>query len=143
MLQVSNAATADLNSIYTPGVPNIAVIWAGVNDFHAGFGAQVVYDRTVTACNIARNLGWYTIVCSEIDDQSSYGNNVSYHTTLWQQFLALLYVGWSGFADRLADLGAVLSNALDTTVYKDDALHLNDTGQGSVAGLVAAQIVSI
>jgi hypothetical protein len=61
------------------------------------------------------------------------------------QALNTLIRGDTSKYDRLADLGADarLQNALDTTYFNADAIHLNAAGQSVAAGIVAAQIATL
>lgn len=141
MLQVGNAAAAQLASVYQPDRRNIAVIWAGVNDAHAGFDAAAIYTRTRAACAAARGAGYQVVLCTEIDNQSAAGNAVNWHTVIWSALNTLIRSDATIY-DRLADLGAnpLLQDATNTTYFNADKLHLVAAGQSAAAEVVAAQV---
>jgi hypothetical protein len=141
MLQVGNAAAAHLATVRQPGGKNIAIVWAGVNDAHAGFDAATIYARTVTTCAAARQAGYQVVLCTEIDDQHALANAAGWHDTIWPALNTLIR-GDATIYDRLADLGADarLQDATDTTYFNADKLHLIAAGQTVVAGLVATEV---
>lgn len=143
MLQVGNAAAAQLASVHQPGRKNVAVIGLGVvNDAHAGFDAATCYARTRTTCATARAAGYQVVLCTEIDNQSAQGDAVSWHTVIWPAYNTLVRSDATIY-DRLTDLGANpnLQDATNSVYFNAaDKLHLTQAGQKEVADAVAAQV---
>jgi hypothetical protein len=115
------------------------VLWCGVND-GAVLTAQQIYDNLKNQCLLVRSLGGKAIICTEIDSQA----NMTWHNTVWPALNALLAADHA-FADGYADLGAraELQNALDTTYYNADKIHLTAAGYAIVRDVVAPVIASV
>jgi hypothetical protein len=128
-----------LDALIKPGVTNALVIWIGVNS--VAVGAAQIYADMQTYIAARRAAGWNKIIlCSEIDGQSS----MDWHNTVWPALNALLYADHS-FADGFADLGADarLQNALDTTYFNADKIHLTTAGYDVVASIVSPIITGL
>lgn len=123
-----------------PAARKDTVLWGGVNDASGGADAATIHSRIAAYCAARRAAGWRVVVCSEIDAQSAPLNAVNWHSTIWPALNALITANWSTYADALADLGgdARLQDANNVTYFNADKLHLNTTGYGVVAGIVAA-----
>lgn len=124
----SEAATID--ALLGSG-SNVLVVWAGVN--RATEDASQIYARMVSYCNARRAAGWKVIICSEIDSQA----DMTWHNTVWPALNVLIAADHS-FADGYVNLGgdARLQNALDTTYFNADKIHLTTTGYAVVRDLV-------
>lgn len=122
----------------------IVSIWGGVNDAVDPADAATIYSRLQTYCLARRALGWKTIVCSEIDAQDAARNAVNWHTVIWPALNALLNTDHS-FADGYANLGADsrLQNALDTTYFLADKVHLTTAGYAVVTSIVSPQVIAL
>lgn len=132
-------AAAGVDTIVNPGGSNTLVVWAGVNS--AAVGAATIYSQLQTYIAARRAAGWNKIIlCSEIDAQSS----MTWHNTVWPALNVLLAADHS-FADGFIDLGgdARLQNALDTTYYLADKVHLTAAGYAVVGELAAPVIAAV
>jgi lysophospholipase L1-like esterase len=140
----ANAAT-EIDSNYRSALRrNVCVVWGGVNDANGGASAATIYDRLKTYWAARRAAGLLTVACTEIDAQDAGRNAVSWHSTLLPALNTLIKSDATLY-DSLVDLGADsrLQNALDTTYFNADKVHLTDTGYGVVAALVAAQVSAL
>jgi lysophospholipase L1-like esterase len=140
----ANAAT-EIDSNYRSALRrNVCVVWGGVNDANAGASAATIYDRLKTYWAARRAAGFKIVACTEIDAQDAGRNAVGWHSTLWPALNTLIKSDATLY-DSLVDLGADsrLQNALDTTYFNADKVHLTDTGYGVVAALVAAQVSAL
>lgn len=145
VLQMSSDAASQIGALYRDYWRTIAVAWGGVNDGHAGFDAAAIWTRLQSWAAIVRGLGCKVVLCTEIDDQSTAGAAVSWHSVIWPALNTMIRAGWSSIADALVDLGADsrLQDATNTTYFNADKIHLTDTGYGVVASLVAAQVSTL
>lgn len=132
-------APARVDTVVKSGVQNILVVWAGVNSVATG-AAQIYADLKTYIAGRRAAVYDKIILCSEIDAQS----NMDWHNTIWPALNALLNADHS-FADGFADLGADarLQNALDTTYFNADKIHLTPAGYAVVASIVAPVIASL
>lgn len=132
---------ADVNALLGTGNGNnVLVVWCGVNDV-AGMTAQQIYDALRAYCIAQRAAGWNKIiVCSEIDAQA----NMTWHNTTYPALNVLLRADHT-FADGFVDLGndVRLQNALDTTYYNADKIHLVTAGYNVVRDLVYPVLASV
>ncbi len=128
---ITRGATTD--ALIKSGAVNTLVVWIGVNS--VAVGAAQIYADMQTYIAARKAAGWNKVIlCSEIDGQSS----MDWHNTVWPALNALLYADHS-FADGFADLGADarLQNALDTTYYNADKIHLTTAGYDIVASIIS------
>jgi lysophospholipase L1-like esterase len=111
---------------------NTVVVWCGVNE-GATLTAAQIYANLKAYCQAITAAGGKAILCSEIDSQA----NMSWHNTVWPALNALINADHS-FVDGYVNLGADarLQNALDTTYFNADKIHLTATGYNVVRDLV-------
>lgn len=132
------AAAATIDALLIPGGSNTLVAWAGVNQPTAL--AADIYAQIVAYCNARRIAGWKVILCSEIDSQS----NMTWHNTTWPALNTLINADHS-FADGYINLAADarLQNALNTTYFNADKIHLVAAGNNVVRDLAYPVIAAI
>ncbi|MGD0200321.1 MAG: SGNH/GDSL hydrolase family protein [Bryobacteraceae bacterium] len=121
------------NAAYTR---NILVAWEIRNDTYVGGKTkEEAYANFITYCQARRAVGWKVVALTILP-----GGGVNPDNRAWWN--AQLVANWATFADALADVGADsrLQNPSDLTYWSVDAVHLNSTGYGVVAGIVTAAV---
>lgn len=122
---------------------NIAIVWGGVNDAATpGTDAAELWTRLSHVCTAMVAGGYQTIVCTEIDAQDASREAVGWHSTIWPAFNTLIRENYAGVCDGIADLAgnAVFQNALDTTYYAADKIHIKDAANAVAATIIKAAI---
>jgi hypothetical protein len=133
---VINARAATVDSKIRTGKKNILVFWAGVNN--SGNTAEQIHTYISDYCSARRAAGHMVAVCTEIDAQDASRNTNGWHAK-YLDLNTLIRNNYSSYADALIDLGAnaALQNALDTTYYTTDKVHLDQPGCQVVASIAA------
>lgn len=129
---------------------DIVIIWCGTNDLAgaSGVSAATLYSRIQTYCGLVHALGGKVIVCNVIA-RSILGADLADMDTRRLAYNLNVRNNWATFADGFADLGntthlAVLSDALNTTYYQADEVHLTTSnGYPLVSSVVAPEITTI
>lgn len=119
---------------------NIAVIWGGYNDFHAGQSPAAVYSYLKEFAEHERKLGYKVIIATVIS-----GVGVDSQRN---QLNALIRQNWPSFADGIADIAANPNLGTDgaytnDTYYQPDQVHLTDAGYALVGSLVQPSIMQL
>ena len=84
-------------SKYTPGIPNIASVWAGINDFNTGGTGQEVYDNLVIVRDLCVAAGfvfwtWYVMESGAVVG-SEETERLAFNTLLTANIAAFQAVG--------------------------------------------------
>ena len=119
---IANAPAMD--ALYTPGINNVLVVWAGTNDMAIGGATPAAtYANLVSYCQARQAVGWKVLVCQML---SRGGTNPIGGETMdadKNTYNALIAAGWPTFA-----LGYVTFNANITAdgAYSNLTYILND-----------------
>lgn len=123
---------------------DIVILWAGTNDL-AGLGstATTVYNLVVSTGNSLKSAGFQVIVIGVIDRQGGITGTTQGGFNTQRASLRTLHLAdfttstavpnfftGGSYADGYVDVQAdtAYQNALDTTYYNADKIHLNSTG---------------
>lgn len=137
-------AEDDIDALLPTGYPrDICVLWGGVNDISASAAAEDIEADIETFCSGRQAAGYKVIACTIAPYNSS-----DEHETLRLTVNTWIRGHYGDFADALADIAAnehfdAKADALDTTYYKVDGIHLTDAGYAIVAGIVKTAIESL
>lgn len=118
---------------------NLLSCWGGTNDLFTD-SAATVWTNIQTYCNNRRARNWRVVLLTVLP-RSAPGTPGDFETKR-QALNTLIRAGYTGCADVLADVAADdrigdAGDEEDTTYYDADLVHLNDTGYGVVAEIVA------
>lgn len=145
MADMITDGAAQVDVLYRPElVFNICCAWGGTNDLVASVSAATTYSRIVTYCQARQAAGFRVVILTILPRTTGVGTFEADRQTV----NANIRANWATFADALADVGTstVIGEAgdnLNTTYYDTDGVHLNNTGYGVVAGIVAAAIATL
>lgn len=118
---------------------NVCVIWGGSNDFALGNASvATVYARLQTYCADRRARGWKVVVVTMLPRTNLEVQRV--------QFNSLVRSNWATFADGIADVAldsriGDFGDNTDLTYYAPDQIHLNATGYGVAASIIAVPVL--
>lgn len=122
--------------------PQTLILFAGSNDLAGGVSITDTYNAMMSyrAARVAAGYNSAKIICVTMLPRSG---NAYINETLRANYNALIVNGAStyGYSICRADLDSRIGLAgcnLDMTYYLSDTLHLNDTGQAVLAGLIEA-----
>lgn len=127
------------------GTQQVCVVLGGVNDGRAGVSAATIWSNLQTYCTARRARGYKVLLCTEIDAQDASANANNWHSTVYPALNTLIRAGYASVADDIADLGADsrLQNALDTTYFNADRLHLNATGNAVSGAIIKPKLLGL
>lgn len=125
---------------------DIVVMWEISNDLYGGGVVADALTRYATWCQKARDEG-YKVIAATVLPRSGGSPPVTFEADR-QTANTSVRANWATYADALADIAADTrigdpGDDLDTTYYNADATHLNATGYGVVAGIVAPVVLSL
>jgi len=123
---------------------NIAVLWEVTNDLHFNQDPAGAYSRYAAWCADVRASGINVLAVTCLPRGGEYAGFEADRQTVNTN----IRNNWTTFADRLVDVAGDSrigdsGDQNDATYYQGDAIHLNETGAGVVAGLVVTQIQSL
>lgn len=137
--RILSEGTSQVDLHYYPDfVHNIAIIWAGTNDFYLyGLTASQILQNISTWCLARRAMGFKTIVLTLHPE----GRSPSY-MAMRAEFNASLIANHD-FCDAVADTTSeVRLDPTNPTYYTDD-IHLTQAGYELIAPFVEAAIDSL
>lgn len=126
---------------------NIAILWAGTNDFglYENLSAADLHVYIQTWCAARKAVGFQVVVCT-LTPRSIIGTPENFESRRIQ-LNALIRANYATYADGLADLAADsrIGNAGDEqdTTYYLDLLHMTAAGYAIVAEIVANAIIAL
>lgn len=139
-------APAQIDTLYDPARPCIAVLLGGINDLYTADTAATVYARIVAWHTARRAAGFKTVAITILPatGNSPPGDIVAKTASVNSSIAA----NWATFADALCDAAAssVFTTGGVTTdphYYSTDAVHLNNDGYEFLAGLVRPVLASL
>jgi hypothetical protein len=141
LLELIAGIPTNIQPLYRSG--NLAdVVLCGVNNHTTPMAT--VYNNISSYCSQVRALGFKVVVCTEIDAQDA-PRITSGWSTNYLTLNTSIRAGYLGFADAMVDLGADVrfQNALNTTYYSADKVHLSATGQQVAADLISTALLII
>jgi lysophospholipase L1-like esterase len=134
-------AATQIDPLISPSIPTILTVWAGTNDIMTdAVDAATCHQRLADYCTARRAAGLKVIVCTLVA-----GNSGLYTNATRNAVNDLIRANYTSYADGLADLAANANIGGDgdennTTYFNADKLHLTNTGQIEVAGVVETAI---
>jgi lysophospholipase L1-like esterase len=141
---MSSDAASQIDTLYDSTLrKNVLVAWDITNEIAFGTSAATAYSNFVSYCQARRAAGWKVIVMTVLP-RTDTGVDADFETKR-TSVNTLIRSNWSSFADSLVDVAADTrigdaGDDQDLTYYLDDDVHLNNTGAGVVASLVAPAI---
>lgn len=125
-------------ALYNPLGRNIVTYLCGVNDSSAGATAGAITDNIRASLAALKNTGFKTVLINEL---TANGANAVVTLPLVRQIIA--NAGAQMNADAIIDAFTVnaLKSTSNTAIYAD-GLHPTAAADGSIVGLIAAQVVA-
>jgi lysophospholipase L1-like esterase len=139
-------AASEIDPLYSAGyIKNVIVVWGGTNDLFFSDSAATTYSRLQTYWAARRSAGW-KVVATTILPRTEAGTPAGFETA--RQSVNTSIRGDTSLYDALADVAADsrigdAGDSDDTTYYNSDKVHLNTTGAGVVAGIVATAVATV
>lgn len=124
---------------------NVLNVWAGINDSYYGASGAAAYGSLATYCRARQIEGWWVNVLTMLS-RSDPGTPVGFNTER-AAFNSAVRSNWATFGNALVDVAAdsrigTDGAELDTTYFSNDLVHMNATGYGIIAGLVAPAVLA-
>jgi lysophospholipase L1-like esterase len=138
------AAANDTLAQFSPGA--VAVLWEGTNTLWFGGSAATAIADYAAWCAQVRAQG-YKVVAVTVLPRTQAGVPPTFEADR-QTVNSSIRANWASYADALADVGAdaLIGQPLasdNTTYYNADKVHMNATGYGVVASIVASAVSSL